>query len=112
MANLEIRQHNREYILMIAYSVLAPMERFDPQVFHKPFVPVGLLLDIPKYCSDAPEKHVGWTLVWGYLQYLSFKEKDELNVSVHLFFRKFISNLSKLKQPVNLDVPSDTAGIL
>lgn len=60
MANLEIRQHNREYILMIAYSVLAPMERFDPQVFHKPFVPVGLLLDIPKYCSDAPEKHVGW----------------------------------------------------
>lgn len=52
------------------------------------------------------------TLVWGYLQYLSFKEKDELNVSVRLFFRKFISNLSKLKQPVNLDVPSDTAGIL
>lgn len=74
MANLEIRQHSREYILMIAYIVLAPMEQFDPQVFHKLFVPVGLLLDIPENCSDAPEKHVRWntglgisaiSFIWG-----------------------------------------------
>lgn len=75
MANLEIRRHNREYILMIAYIVLTPMEHFDPQVFHKLFVPVGLLLDIPKHYLDAPEKHVDETLVLVYLQYLSFKEK-------------------------------------
>ena len=111
MANSEIRQHNREYILMIAYIVLTPMERFDPQVFHKLFVPVGLLLC--QSIARMPLRSMfDETVLWGYLQYLSFKEKDELNVSVHLFFRKFISNLSKLKQPVNLDVPSDTAGIL
>lgn len=65
MANLEIRQHNREYILMIAYIVLTPMEHFDPQVFHKLFVPVGLLLDITKALLGCPWEARWWNTGFG-----------------------------------------------
>lgn len=59
VAPLEIRQHNSAYTLMTVYIALAHSQiTFYPQVFHKLFVAVGLLLDIPKYYMNSPKKCV------------------------------------------------------